>query len=508
MSKIKSLNYLLNFKKKAKKLKKKLILCHGNFDLIHFGHLNHFKKAKKLGDYLVVSITSDKFIKKGLDRPFFKQRQRLEFLSHLSMVDFVYLDDNTTAKNLISKLKPDFYVKGNDYKKFLNKKNTNLFLEKKAVEKYGGKFFLTNEESFSSSNLINQNILSNNLRSKIKNIKKKFSHEKIVSIIENISKLKILIIGDTILDQYNFVDPLGKPSKENIIATLYEKKQLFAGGIFSSINTMSTFCDNIDFITTVGNDKLYFNYLIKKIPKNINKHLIYKTESVTTRKIRYVEKNQFKIKKLFEVYKMNDNFINKKIENKIDNYLKKNLRKYDIVLVHDYGHGLLTKKIIDTIQNKSKYLCVNAQLNAGNKGYNLITKYQKAKYYCLDIDEARMAVNDKNCIDKEVPNLLMERLNAVNLAVTTGSNGSISKSKNKPIFHMPSFSNVAVDTMGAGDAYYILSSPILYLTNSIELASLIGNLAGSLKIRIPGHQRRIEKKFFLENLNSYLKTEK
>ena len=64
MGKIKSLNYLLNFSKKAKKLKKKLVLCHGNFDLIHFGHLNHFKKAKKLGDYLVVSITSDKFIKK------------------------------------------------------------------------------------------------------------------------------------------------------------------------------------------------------------------------------------------------------------------------------------------------------------------------------------------------------------------------------------------------------------------------------------------------------------
>ncbi len=76
-------------------------------------------------------------------------------------------------------------------------------------------------------------------------------------------------------------------------------------------------------------------------------------------------------------------------------------------------------------------------MNAGNKGYNLITKYQKAKYYCLDIDEARMAVHDKNCIDKEVPNLLMEKLNAINLAVTTGWNGSISTSKNKPIFHMP-----------------------------------------------------------------------
>ena len=75
---------------------------------------------------------------------------------------------------------------------------------------------------------------------------------------------------------------------------------------------------------------------------------------------------------------MNDNPINKFIENKIDKYLNKNLKNYDLVLVHDYGHGLLTKKIINTIQNKAKYLCINAQLNARKQGYNLITKYKKA----------------------------------------------------------------------------------------------------------------------------------
>ena len=52
-----------------KKKNKKIVLCHGVFDLVHLGHLKHFKKAKSFGDFLIVSITKDEFIKKGPGRP-------------------------------------------------------------------------------------------------------------------------------------------------------------------------------------------------------------------------------------------------------------------------------------------------------------------------------------------------------------------------------------------------------------------------------------------------------
>ena len=115
--------------------------------------------------------------------------------------------------------------------------------------------------------------MDKNLINVLKKIKNDYSFEKINKIIESISKLKVLIIGDTILDEYDYVSPLGKPSKENIIATLYENKELFAGGIFSSINTISSFCDNVDFITTIGSQKIESNFIRQNIPKNIKDEL-------------------------------------------------------------------------------------------------------------------------------------------------------------------------------------------------------------------------------------------
>ena len=148
MEKLKSLKFLETFSVQKKKQGKKIILCHGNFDLLHFGHINHFKSAKKLGDYLVVSITSDKFIKKGLDRPFFKQRQRLEFLSHLSMVDFVYLDGDHSYEGVkldlqcwYPKLKEYGVMCGDDYGHISGRgviKAVNEFaFDKKVIITYG-----------------------------------------------------------------------------------------------------------------------------------------------------------------------------------------------------------------------------------------------------------------------------------------------------------------------------------------------------------------------------------
>ena len=61
-----------------RKKQKKIVLCHGVFDLLHIGHIKHFKEAKTLGDIVIVSITSDKFVNKGPNRPIFNQNLRAE----------------------------------------------------------------------------------------------------------------------------------------------------------------------------------------------------------------------------------------------------------------------------------------------------------------------------------------------------------------------------------------------------------------------------------------------
>ena len=115
-NKIIKINQLKKLIKKLKSQKKKIVHCHGVFDILHIGHAKHFKKAKELGDVLIVTITSDKYVKKGLDRPFFSHDLRLELLSELIPIDYLCLSDYEDSLKMIQSIKPNYYVKGNDYK--------------------------------------------------------------------------------------------------------------------------------------------------------------------------------------------------------------------------------------------------------------------------------------------------------------------------------------------------------------------------------------------------------
>ena len=136
---------LIKFLKKNKN--KKIILCHGVFDLVHYGHILHFKTAKELGEILIVSITKDKFIKKGFNRPVFNEAQRYNYLSEIQIIDYVYICETESAADSINLIKPSFYVKGPDYKDNSSDETKKIYLEKKLVEKYNGKIFYTNDKN-------------------------------------------------------------------------------------------------------------------------------------------------------------------------------------------------------------------------------------------------------------------------------------------------------------------------------------------------------------------------
>ena len=328
----------------------------------------------------------------------------------------------------------------------------------------------------------------------------RFSFEDVKQAIDDIGKLKILIIGDCIVDEYVYVSFLGKPSKENIISTLYEDIDIFPGGVYASINNLSSFSNQIDYITVIGRE--YKEYLNESSAKNIQNKWIWSRDIPTTKKTRFVERGD-KIKKIFEIYKMNDDLIAEPIESEIHELLDDRLSDYDVVIINDYGHGLFTERLIKILLAKSKFLAINAQINSGNHGFNVVTKYMGATYYCIDLSEARMALNSKYIEIEEIPESLRQITRGRYVTVTLGSQGSISSDGAKAPTFMPAMLEDVVDSMGAGDAYYALSAPILSLSESLELAAFIGNVAGAIEVGIPGLSDSISKKHFLEKLSTF-----
>ena len=95
---------------------KTIALCHGTFDLLHIGHIRHIARANQLADVVIVTLTADAYVSKGPGRPVFNEDLRAEQIAALADVDFVAINFAVTAINVIELLKPDFYVKGSDYK--------------------------------------------------------------------------------------------------------------------------------------------------------------------------------------------------------------------------------------------------------------------------------------------------------------------------------------------------------------------------------------------------------
>lgn len=156
-SKVKKLKELSELGEKIRSQNKKIVLAHGAFDLIHWGHIHYLKEAKKYGDFLVVSVVDDKFINKTevVKRPLmFGQKIRMAWLAELETVDCVALCNDDNPRKVMHALKPNFFVKGSDSKERLKNKNSGLYKDKLEIEKLGGKLVFTKSLPIHSTNLI------------------------------------------------------------------------------------------------------------------------------------------------------------------------------------------------------------------------------------------------------------------------------------------------------------------------------------------------------------------
>ena len=329
---------------KKRKKRKKIVLCHGVFDLLHIGHIKHFNEAKKFGDILVVTLTPDIYVNKGPARPAFNERLRMQAVAALSVVDYVSLNTTATAVNIIRKIKPNFYCKGPDYKDHKKDISGKIKEEAQIIKKSGGRIIYTESETFSSSKLLNSfdNFNSSKEKLFIKKIKENHSFSKIKELIENFKNLKVLIIGETIIDQYVFCEALGKSGKEPVLVLKDLHTEEYLGGAAALSRHVSSFCNKVTLLSMIGEKAEHLNKIKQKLPKNVNYKFIKKKNSPTILKRRFLD--HINKNKVLGVYKINDSILSKEQDKSFNIILKKMLPKHDLVIVSDYEHGYNSSK--------------------------------------------------------------------------------------------------------------------------------------------------------------------
>jgi rfaE bifunctional protein nucleotidyltransferase chain/domain len=493
-NKQKKLANLTKISEKLHKEGKKIVLCHGVFDLIHPGHIRHFLSAKKYGDILIVTVTADKYVNKGPGRPIFDENLRTEVLSSIETVDFVSIVNSDSAIEAIKKLKPDFYVKGPDYMKRTKhtKVARKLDGEEIAVKEAGGKLIFTEDVIYSSSKLINEHldVYSPQTKKYLDVLRGRCNADTVISVLQNLSDIKTLIIGDAIIDQYHYCLPLGKSSKEPVMVHQFMEEESFIGGVLATANHMGALLNDITMVTLLGKGRSYKSFITKKLKKSI-KPVFFQNGPDTIVKRRFVDVNTKQ--KLFQISFLKEDFVlPEKIESEILKYLKSELQKYDLVVVNDFGHGFLTEKIIRFISSNAKFLALNVQANSANYGYNIVTKYPKADFVCIDEQEIRLATHDKSSDLKELILKIYRRMKCKDIIITKGNKGAYYYSGRTGFIMVPSLTERIIDRVGAGDALFAITSPCVYKNIESSLIPFLGNAAGALKVQVVGNKKQIE----------------
>lgn len=503
--KIKSVEQLGKWLALQRAQNKKIVHCHGVFDLLHIGHIRHFEQARRMGDILVVTLTPDRYVDKGPDRPAFNENLRAEAIASLSNVDFVAINKWPTAEQTLRLLRPDIYVKGSEFKKINSDPTGKIAGEERVIREIGAALAFTEDVVFSSSRLINRffSTLPGEISEYLNVFRKRYSLQRILRELNKMASLNVLVIGDTILDEYQYCEAMGKSSKDPALAVKYMSHDLFAGGVLAVANHIANFSGRVQIITVLGEDSSYDEFIRSQLHPNISPYFLFRPHAPTLIKRRFIE--GYSLNKLFEVYVMNDSVLPPQIERELSSWLRQNIPNYDLVVAADFGHGAISRGTIQALAEHAGFLAVNTQANAGNRGFNTISRYPRADYICLAEHEIRLETRNMNGNLRPIMKDIVKKLDCSQLVVTLGRKGAVVCDNQGAFVAVPSFAHNVVDRVGAGDAFFSVTALAAFQRVPHEVLAFIGNTAGSLAVGVLGNKKAIDKPSLQKYITSLMK---
>ncbi len=488
-----------------KQTKKKIVLCHGVFDLLHIGHIRYFEQAKSFGDILIVTLTPDHFVDKGPLRPAFPQNLRAEAVASLDCVDFVAINDWETAEETLRLLRPDYYAKGSEFKLSASDRTGKIEKELRIATELGIKFKYTEDIVFSSSNLINRHLsfFSDEIDSYLSLLRSRYNLDEILEILDRTTDLKVLVIGDTILDEYQYCEAIGKSSKDPTLALRYQSHDLFAGGVLAVANHVANFASSVQLVTFIGDQDSRELFIRQQLHANVTPHLLTQENSPTTVKRRFVDGYSFN--KLLEIYVMNDSGPSETAEQQACKLIEELAQDCDLVIAADFGHGAINDKMRETLIKAAPFLAVNTQANAGNRGFHTISRYRKTDYSCIAEHELHLETRTKTGDLRKKMENLRNQLSCQYFTVTLGRKGCAICDTDNRYVKIPSFTRKVVDRVGAGDAFFAVTALTAAQKSPVELIGFIGNIVGSLAVKVIGNKKAINKQSTEKFITSILK---
>lgn len=464
-------------------------ICYGHFNLIHPGHLRYLQHAKKLAKKLVVAIRSDEDLDNELFGTHYNEADRANGMSNIQVVDYVIILNQVTLKELVILSKPSKLVLG---KEFRDHQPYQIKTAIHALEERKGSstVFHAGETNYASSSLLHDNI-SDIEESRKANFKEICNHFNItLNALKNriscFSNVRLLVIGDTIVDNYVVCDAIGMSAEAPVLVVKELDNREFIGGAAVVASHVKALGGQCDYISVVGDDSQSNQVSEVLKDRGINASLFVDNTRPTTYKTRYMVENQ----KLFRVSRIKDHRISERIESEIIKKITKLAPKLDGIMISDFVYGVITPEVISSVVNLAKKynfklfgdLQCSSQVGKVTKfiGFDLITPTEK---------ESRIALNDNENGIEWIANTLLSQTKSKNMLIKLGSDGFIAYGNEEVSQrqNFPALTSNPVDVSGAGDSLFAAMSVSLSSGSDVVEASVFGTCMASLAVKEVGN---------------------
>jgi len=321
--------------------------------------------------------------------------------------------------------------------------------------------------------------------------------------LDAITGKRVLVVGEVILDQYDYVEPMGKSAKDAVLASRHLYDEVHAGGAVAIANHVAAFAERVELVSALGERDRREDLVRAHLRDNVRATFVTKSGSPTILKRRIVD--NYSGAKLLEVYDFDDSLLNERDDARFCEMLSARIHDVDLVIVADFGHGLMTPRAIELVQADAPFLALNVQTNSANLGFNTVSKYHRADFVSIQEREIRLDRRDRTGDLSTLIDDLGQALGAKSTLVTRGKYGTLLVTHGEA-YECPSLATHVVDRVGAGDAVFAVSALCALAGLPAPAFSFVANAVGAVAVTIVGNREPVDRAE-LEDYIRFLLTE-
>jgi len=470
---------------------KTVVQCHGCFDIVHPGHIRYLRFARSLGDVLIVTVSSDDVVMKGYDRPYIPEDLRLDNLAELACVDYVALSKDEWAGPVLETLQPDIYVKGREYE---SKSDPRFANEKAIVESYGGRVVLGSGDVIFSSTEIGRR-KGNTLDMEQQKIQRfcrinEITPARLKNAISRFSDLRILVLGDAIIDHYSHCDGARVASESPIVSVKPVTDEWFVGGAGLIVRQASALGAKATLVTCSAEDEG-----LDRI-RNTLRRFGAEVHNLEVRGRGSYTKTRFLVggKKVFKVDRGNPSPIPIETTTELIERLRELLESHDGLIVTDFGYGLFGSTLCDAIAELASSAGKPYFADVSTNGQANILKFRRPQLATPTEDELRFALADAESGISNLASRYFAASHSRGLIVTMGRRGCLAfgppskQSQRLRTHYLPALEVNEVDAVGAGDVFLAGSSLAQLSGEPVPVGMYIGSSLASISAGMLGNE--------------------